>query len=521
MDYTSGGPVGGRPNHAKFSVPADMVALEKIQEPWYNQRLATNDMRLTIYGGPQATTKVAPARAITLAPPAQRWKPRGGRGFAVWRADLADRLSTHDLLDTSCTDPPTLGGAEKTWAGCSADDIFAFYKDACAEYKAENTAVFHVVMSTIDLSGIREETDIAFITRHFHEGGERDGNGLLKWCEQFADHTDTGEQDRLQILLAETKLSGHGVTVVMLEKHAVELLSIWSKIAGNDIAAPASYYSRLLSSIPPGINGAVGTLRSWLADKITDGAPFLSEPEKFIDKLLAHARTLGIPAQSAGTGGSVYAMGAGNNNCKFCSSRVCGYINKPPVSEKKYCVIFNAAKPIPESASDVERNYIKINRAYVAKFEPSKVKGMSQYEMKQKLGWNEADSAAVVNPVISNRTAFDAWLAENGINNHRVAMIVSPSSPSVAEEGGLLAPEMASPLRAMRATNANMRSPSSAAIPSRRPSVHAPMVVAPAPQAGLSYLFQRPSMQTLLELTGLLLRRLKNIDRSSLSLIHI
>ena len=208
-------------------------------------------------------------------------------------------------------------------------------------------------------------------------------------------------------------------------------------------------------------------------------------------------------------------MGAGNNNCKFCSSRVCGYINKPPVSDKKYCVIFNAAKPIPESASDVERTYIKINRAYVAKFEPSKVKGMSQYEMKQKLGWNEADSAAVVNPVISNRTAFDAWLAKNEINMHRVAMIVSPSSPSVAEEGGLLAPEMASPLRAMRATNANMRSPSSAAIPSRRPSVHAPMVIAPAPQAGLSYLFQRPSMQALLELTGLLLRRLRNIDRSS------
>ena len=145
----------------------------------------------------------------------------------------------------------------------------------------------------------------------------------------------------------------------MLEKHAVELLSIWSKIAGNDIAAPASYYSRLLSSIPPGINGAVGTLRSWLADKITDGAPILSEPEKFVDKLLAHARTLGIPAQSTtGTGGSVYAMGAGNNNCGFCSSRICGFINKPQISDKKYCMVYNDTKPIPTSASEAERNYI-------------------------------------------------------------------------------------------------------------------------------------------------------------------
>ena len=165
MDYTSGGPVGGLPYRAKFSVPPDMVGLDKIQEPWNNQRLTMNDNRLSIYGGPGATAKFAPARAITLAPPAQRWKPRGGHGFAVWRADLADRLSTHDLNDTSCTEPPTLGAAERTWAGRSADYIFALYKEACAEYKAENTAVYHIVMSTIDLSGTREETDIAYSTR--------------------------------------------------------------------------------------------------------------------------------------------------------------------------------------------------------------------------------------------------------------------------------------------------------------------------------------------------------------------
>ena len=196
---------------------------------------------------------------------------------------------------------------------------------------------------------------------------------------------------------------------------------------------------------------------------------------------------------------------------------------------------------------------------------------LSLHEMKRKLGMNAdgapapiiTDNAAAV---VSDRTAFDAWLAKNEINMNRVAMIVFPSSPGipqldtdqggsktlsviaggvedeqgpptdfdkwwalqdghavsvvgafegVAEEGGLLAPEIASPLRAMRATNANMRSPSSAAIPSRRPSMHAPMVVAPAPRADLPYLFQRPSMQTLLELTGLLSRRLRNIDRSS------
>ena len=89
--------MGGLPYRAKFSVPPDMVGLDKIQEPWNNQRLTMNDNRLSTYGGPGATANCLPQRperAITLAPPAQRWKPRGGHGFAVWRADLADRLST-------------------------------------------------------------------------------------------------------------------------------------------------------------------------------------------------------------------------------------------------------------------------------------------------------------------------------------------------------------------------------------------------------------------------------------------
>ena len=61
MDYTSGGPVGGLPYRAKFSVPPDMVGLDKIQEPWNNQRLTMNDNRLSIYGGPGATAKFAPS----------------------------------------------------------------------------------------------------------------------------------------------------------------------------------------------------------------------------------------------------------------------------------------------------------------------------------------------------------------------------------------------------------------------------------------------------------------------------
>jgi hypothetical protein len=71
----------------------------------------------------------------------------------------------------------------------------------------------------------------------------------------------------------------------MLEKHCIDVLTVWTKIIGNYM------YARLLSSIPPSSTGHLDSLRAWLADKITDGASFLSEPESLIEKLLAHALT--------------------------------------------------------------------------------------------------------------------------------------------------------------------------------------------------------------------------------------
>ena len=77
----------------------------------------------------------------------------------------------------------------------------------------------------------------------------------------------------------------------MLEKHCIDVLTVWTKIIGNYMYQPASYNARLLSSIPPSSTGHLDSLRAWLADKITDGAACLSEPESLIEKLLAHALT--------------------------------------------------------------------------------------------------------------------------------------------------------------------------------------------------------------------------------------
>ena len=50
----------------------------------------------------------------------------------------------------------------------SDSERYDCWRVALGEYRAENTSLYHRIFSTIDLSGIREETDIAHITRHFH-----------------------------------------------------------------------------------------------------------------------------------------------------------------------------------------------------------------------------------------------------------------------------------------------------------------------------------------------------------------
>ena len=139
--------------------------------------------------------------------------------------------------------------------------LMELHFEALREYREENTALFYLVLSTVDLTGPRHEIDIAYIERHFHNGAQRDGQSFLKWLHKFGNHSDTGAQDRLQVALAQATLTKHGVNVSTLEKHCVDILSLWTKVEGNSITSPASFNARLLSSIPADSTGIVGSLR--------------------------------------------------------------------------------------------------------------------------------------------------------------------------------------------------------------------------------------------------------------------
>ena len=69
-----------------------------------------------------------------------------------------------------------------------------------------------------------------------------------------------------------------------------------------------------------------GRLRDWFADKVSDNtAPWLNDPAKCIEKVIDHARFIGMKYDTQ-SGGIIAAMGArqpNKNNCTFCECFVC------------------------------------------------------------------------------------------------------------------------------------------------------------------------------------------------------
>ena len=88
---------------------SDMVAPAKIQEPWtIDQRLPTTRPSTHNGGHHFGMTSYYGVPRVTLPPLVTRWKPRSGTGYAAWASDIKDRITTCDLLDTSCCRAPTL-----------------------------------------------------------------------------------------------------------------------------------------------------------------------------------------------------------------------------------------------------------------------------------------------------------------------------------------------------------------------------------------------------------------------------
>ena len=69
-------------------------------------------------------------------------------------------------------------------------------------------------------------------------------------------------------------------------------------ISGNDTSRLESvhtFYVQWLASLPTDPAGHLGSIRKWLADKVTDGSASLINVDGMIDALLKYARVVGLP----------------------------------------------------------------------------------------------------------------------------------------------------------------------------------------------------------------------------------
>ena len=77
--------------------------------------------------------------------------------------------------------------------------------------------------------------------------------------------------------------------------HCLTLYDNWSNLQGNDPSAPASFYLRLVESLPDAPDESkMGRLKSWLNEKIADDDSILRDPPKFISIFNKRAETIGL-----------------------------------------------------------------------------------------------------------------------------------------------------------------------------------------------------------------------------------
>ena len=340
-----------------------------------NFRLATSgcsDNRLTDlnygYGlDPDAQAHDAQKliKQLALTTTSTRWKIRDIKGYTAWRADLKDRLAALDLHDTSKLTVPTFEIIQASLPEKTGIELFTAYQNVVNFIRDQNTALYHLVISTIDFSGPRQKSDNNYIIHKFHDGAHRDGKGLLNWCDGLIDMTDVKGQDDLHVKLAGMKLPEHS-NLTQLDVHASDMLSTWEQIHGNDISQPASYYWRLLSSMPTGSN-SIGMTRAWLANRISDDARSMLDPYDEIEKLIKYAKTVGVPDTGPGyvnvTGHGFPRTNKGGNRCNFCDIYKCTSALNGGFTA---CLSFNPDLSI-EKLTDGAKQWVLSARHYLAK----------------------------------------------------------------------------------------------------------------------------------------------------------
>ena len=282
-----------------------MLSSHMVALPVVEQRTTTSASNHNI---PCTAIKLSPRKGVTDA----------------WHEQMNDLLSLQGLTKVSNEEhPPSLAIVTSMLPGVPDDLVAAVHEVLHAKWWEEATRLYYIVRASTEFTGIYEFRDMATIKTRFWQGDERDGPGFLKWVISFTDHDSVGAQSKLMEQVMSTKLPAN-CTQDQFGTHCSNLLLKFFQINSNDIKRPAGFYHTLLKSLPDTQTGNIWHLRCWLSDKMADNDPLLADPNLLIERFIARAQILGLPAG----GGSINAL-TGNanakNNCKFCAAAICRF----------------------------------------------------------------------------------------------------------------------------------------------------------------------------------------------------
>ena len=227
-----------------------MVAL-----PLIDPRQSTNQHNTAI----STSTKLVPRKGYTDS----------------WYDEMGDILAARKLTAVANEPkPPTIPEIAAQLDGVPTNIIEAVHAAITYKWWQEATALYHIVRSSIDLSGIYEKKDLAMIKANYQMNDFRNGPAFLKWAMGFTDKESLGTQSQLLTKLLNTKLAATA-TQEQFGQHVSNLLIDWLAVTGNTEHHPAGFYHTLFNSMPNVDQGKMAHLRSWLSDRISDNLRFI------------------------------------------------------------------------------------------------------------------------------------------------------------------------------------------------------------------------------------------------------
>ena len=195
------------------------MAIPQVVMPLFDKRTSTTDSLGNISMGAGFCT-------------GKKLVPRKGAD-AAWLDDINDLMASHRLIQIAAElQPPSLEQVGSALQDFPDELVAELYQAVYHQWWSEATKLYHIVRSSVDLSGVFEAKDLKTLKATCNYGEHRHGPALLKWALSFTDGESVAEQAKLITKVESAKLQANP-TLEQFQVHVTNLLLDWLSIAAK------------------------------------------------------------------------------------------------------------------------------------------------------------------------------------------------------------------------------------------------------------------------------------------------